>query len=97
MSFFILLVLTILIFSIAGKLITKLAKLVALGIFNKLLGGFFGVLKNVLILSVLFLMFNMLNRSLKLVEKNNLESSIYYKPLNDFSIRISTYVLQENN
>ena len=97
LSFFILLVLTIFIFSIAGKLITKLAKLIALGIFNKLLGGVFGVVKNVLILSVVFFMFNMLNRSLELVEKNKLESSIYYKPLNEFSIRISTYVLQENN
>tara|TARA_B110000858_G_scaffold54405_1_gene63188 strand:- start:719 stop:1207 length:489 start_codon:yes stop_codon:yes gene_type:complete len=97
LSFFILLVLTILIFSIAGKLITKLAKLIALGVFNKLLGGVFGVLKNVLVLSVLFFMFNMLNSSLELVDKNKLESSIYYNPLNEFSIRISTYALQENN
>tara|TARA_B110000240_G_C13394977_1_gene408431 strand:- start:459 stop:947 length:489 start_codon:yes stop_codon:yes gene_type:complete len=97
LSFFILLVLTILIFSIAGKLITKLAKLIALGVFNKLLGGVFGVLKNVLVLSVLFFMFNMLNSSLELVDENKLESSIYYNPLNEFSIRISTYALQENN
>ncbi len=39
--------------NLLGKALTKMAELVALGIFNKLLGAFFGGLKWMLILSVL--------------------------------------------
>lgn len=39
--------------NLLGKALTKMAEMVALGIFNKLLGAFFGGLKWMLILSVL--------------------------------------------
>ena len=97
LSFVILLVLTILIVSVAGKLITKVAKTIALGMFNKLLGAGVGLLKNVLILSIIVIVFTMGNNSLKLVEENKLELSIYYKPFNKMSDLISPYVLQKNN
>ena len=97
LSFFILLVLTILIVSVTGKLITKLAKLIALGIFNKLLGGVFGLVKNVLILSVIAVMFNMMNDSLKLIEEDKLELSIYYKSFIKVNELISPYITQKNN
>lgn len=97
LSFAILLILTILIVSVTGKMITKLAKLIALGIFNKLLGGFFGLLKNVLILSIVAVIFNMANGSLKLIEEDKLELSIYYKPFNEVSELILPYVIQEIN
>ena len=96
LSFVILLVLTILIVSVAGKLITKVAKTIALGMFNKLLGAGVGLLKNVLILSIIVIVFTMGNNSLKLVEENKLELSIYYKPFNKMSDLISPYVLQKN-
>ena len=57
-SYFLLFTITILIVSILGKIATKLAKLVALGLFNKILGAIFGLLKNVLILIILIFIFN---------------------------------------
>lgn len=45
--------------NLLGKALTKVAEMAALGIFNKLLGAFFGGLKWMLILSVLFNLFEL--------------------------------------
>jgi len=91
-SYFLLFTITILIVSILGKIATKLAKLVALGLFNKILGAIFGLLKNVLILIILIFIFNQANNSLKIIEQNKLQSSSYYKQLNELSKLISTKI-----
>ena len=75
---FVIIVLTI---SLAGKALTKLADFAALGILNKLLGGVFGALKIGLILSVLLLVFNKLNKTLPFIETQDLEDSVLYEPV----------------
>lgn len=45
--------------NLLGKALTKVAETVALGIFNKLLGAFFGGLKWLLVLSVCFFVFEL--------------------------------------
>ena len=67
--------------SFAGKALTKLANFAALGILNKLLGGLFGGLKIALILSVLVLIFNSLNKSIPFVSDEEIEASILYNPV----------------
>jgi membrane protein required for colicin V production len=67
--------------SLAGKALTKLADFAALGIINKLAGGVFGMLKIGLILSVVLLVFNKLNKTLPFMEKDDLEESILYDPV----------------
>ena len=94
LSNIILFVLTIIIVSILGKVATKIAKLVALGLFNKVLGGIFGLLKNVLILIIVVFIFNLGNNSLKIIEQDKLELSIYYKPFNKLSEFVSANVLK---
>ena len=90
----ILFIFTILIVSILGKVATKLVKLVALGLFNKILGSVFGLLKNILILVIVIFVFNLANNSLKIIEQDELELSVYYKPLNELSSFISGNVLK---
>ena len=90
----ILFIFTILIVSIIGKVATKLVKLVALGLFNKILGSVFGLLKNILILVIVIFVFNLANNSLKIIEQDELELSVYYKPLNKLSRLISANVLK---
>ena len=75
---FVIIVLTI---SLAGKALTKLADFAALGILNKLLGGVFGALKIGLILSVLLMVLNKLNKTLPFIETQDLEESILYEPV----------------
>ena len=80
-AFAITFVIIVLMISLAGKALTKLADFAALGILNKLLGGVFGALKIGLILSVLLIVFNKLNNTLPFMEKEALEDSILYKPV----------------
>ncbi|MBV7268979.1 CvpA family protein [Winogradskyella luteola] len=80
-AFAITFVIIVLLISLAGKALTKLADFAALGIVNKLAGGIFGALKIGLILSVLLIVFNKLNSTLPFMEKEDLEESILYKPV----------------
>ncbi|WP_375236285.1 CvpA family protein [Winogradskyella sp.] len=74
-------VIIVLAISLAGKALTKLADFAALGMLNKLLGSVFGALKIGLILSVLLIVFNKLNKTLPFMEEDELEESILYKPV----------------
>ncbi len=80
-AFAITFVIIVLVISLAGKALTKLADFAALGIINKLAGGLFGALKIGLILSVLLIVFNKLNSTLPFMEQDDLEESILYKPV----------------
>ena len=80
-AFAITFVIIVLAISLAGKALTKLADFAALGILNKLLGGVFGVLKIGLILSVLLIVFTKLNSTLPLMEPDDIEESVLYKPV----------------
>ena len=64
-----------------AKVFTKAFSAVGLGIFNKLLGAGFGLLKMALILSVVLNVFFKLNSKASVVEDKDLESSILYHPI----------------
>ena len=80
-AFAITFVIIVLAISLAGKALTKLADFAALGLLNKLLGGAFGALKIALILSILLIVFNKLNKTLPFIEKEDLEESVLYEPV----------------
>jgi len=77
-------ILVILVASV-GKLMTKIIDYAALGFVNKLFGGVFGVLKFLLILSILLLVFNAINNSTGLMDSKDVEGSLFYPYLNEFS------------
>ena len=80
-AFAITFVIIVLAISLAGKALTKLADFAALGLLNKLLGGAFGALKIGLILSILLIVFNKLNKTLPFMDKEDLEESVLYEPV----------------
>jgi len=80
-AFAITFVVIIVVISLAGKALTKLANFAALGILNKLLGGVFGVLKIGLILSVILIVFSKMNNTIPFVEEEDLKESILYEPV----------------
>ena len=80
-AFAITFVIIILLITLLGKVLTKLANFAALGILNKILGGAFGALKIALILSVIFIFFGKMNDTIPLIEKETLEESILYSPV----------------
>ena len=67
--------------SLLGKIFTKLADFAPLGLFNKLLGGIFGVLKTILMLSVLLNLFEKVNANHTFANQETLDNSAFYHPV----------------
>jgi membrane protein required for colicin V production len=74
-------IIIIIVISLLGKVLTKLADFASLGVINKILGGVFGALKIGLILSVVFIFFGKINNTIPFIKKKTLEESILYKPV----------------
>lgn len=70
---------------ILAKIFTKIADFAYLGWLNKLGGATFSVLKFVLMLSVLINLFQKININNILVNKETLDSSIFYNPILEVS------------
>lgn len=68
-----------------GKAMTKIAETIALGFFNKLVGAIFGLVKYALILSIVLLVYDEINASLRFVEKEKVKKSILYEPVKNFA------------
>lgn len=87
---FVIIVLTI---ALAGKALTKLADFAALGALNKLLGAAFGALKIGLILSVILIVFDKMNRTIPFAEEEDLEASVLYEPVKSLAPMIFPTIL----
>ena len=68
-----------------GKALTKIAETIFLGFFNKILGAVFGVLKYALILSIVFLIYDQINSSLKFLNKEKAKESVLYEPVKNLA------------
>ena len=67
--------------SVIGKGLTRVVKMVSLGLINKTLGGLFGAIKYGLILSFFFVFFENLNSTLFLIDESFFESTLLYEPI----------------
>ena len=85
----------VLVISLAGKALTKLADFAALGIVNKLLGAVFGALKIALILSVVLNIFDSMNRTVPLTDENSIKDSVLYTPLKSLVPMIFPIILEK--
>ena len=94
-AFAITFVVIVLAISLAGKALTKLADFAALGVLNKLLGGLFGGLKIALILSILLLIFNALNKTIPFVSDEEIEASVLNKPVKSLAPMIFPNFINE--
>lgn len=80
-SFAVTFIIIVVLVSLAGKMLTKIAAFAALGIVNKLLGGVFGLLKSAFVASVIIMFFKATNEQIEIVEDKTLEESILYNPV----------------
>lgn len=74
--------------SVLAKAFTTMANFAGLGIFNKLFGGVFGLLKMVLILSVILILFEKINSNHTFAAKETLDNSKFYHPI----LKVSSFV-----
>ena len=96
-AFAITFIVIVLVISLAGKALTKLADFAALGILNKLLGGVFGLLKIAVILSVILIIFDSMNKTLPFTDKDDLEDSKLYEPIKSLVPSIFPIILEKKS
>ncbi len=78
-------ILVLIVVGIVARVITGVANFAQLGLLNKLLGAIFGVLKTLLILSILLNLFTKANQSNVFLSEESAENSILYKPVVEIS------------
>ena len=64
-----------------ARLLTRVVKAVALGWLNKLLGAAFGMLKFALLLSILFFVFDAMEKSYPFISAEAKNNSLLYQPI----------------
>ena len=89
-------VIIVLLISLTGKLLTKIADIAALGILNKVAGAAFGAAKLALILSIILIVFSKLNRTLPFVSEEGLQSSILYNPVKNLAPTLFPSILNKD-
>ena len=80
--------------SLAGKALTKIADFAALGVINKLLGAVFNVLKFAFIVSVVFMFVNA-SPSFSILSEEDRETSVLYVPVASLAPLVVPYILKE--
>ena len=95
-AFAITFILIIVVVSLLGKFLTKLADLAALGLINKAFGGVFGLVKIGLVLSIVFIFFDRMNSTIYFIDKETLEESILYKPVKSIAPTIFPSIIKED-
>ena len=85
----------VLIITLAGKLLTKLAKLIMLGILNSILGGLFGILKVAFILSVILMFISSIAERLNFIDEETKESSVLYMMVQPLAPTLLPNILKE--
>ncbi|MBN1199150.1 MAG: CvpA family protein [Bacteroidales bacterium] len=66
---------------LVGKLIEKVVSVIGIGFLNHLAGGLLGLVKSVLILSVIFYIINLADPDRHLITTKVREESVFYKPV----------------
>jgi membrane protein required for colicin V production len=68
-----------------GILADKIVNAAALGFINRILGIIFGLLKSVLIMSVVFVILNAIDAKRPFLPKQTIEESKFYNPISDLA------------
>ena len=83
MSYLIVFIIIVYAISILAKSLTKIIRKASLGLFNKFLGAFFGILKWAILMSVALFFLGKLNNWITVIDTALIESSILYEPINE--------------
>ena len=90
----------VLVVHLIGKILEKVINIVALGLINKLLGGVFGILKAVVLLSVIIMLINRFDPNQNLITDEKRDSSMFYEHVESVVPSILPFIdfeeIQEN-
>lgn len=92
-AFAITFIVIVLVISLAGKALTKLADFAMLGIVNKILGALFGVLKTAFILSIVLVVIEKINSTVLIIRDDTKDEASLYYPIHDLAPMIFPILL----
>ncbi|MBC9794338.1 CvpA family protein [Sinomicrobium weinanense] len=87
----------IIVVSLAGKLLTKIADFAALGLLNKVLGGLFGGLKVVVVIGALLVFFDATDNVMSFVDAEKKRTSVLYTPVKEIGEAVFHLVLENKD
>ncbi|NQU87943.1 MAG: CvpA family protein [Mariniphaga sp.] len=91
-SFVITFVVIVILVHIIGSVINKMIEVAMLGFLNRLAGIVFGVVKSALILSVILVVFDRIDRDVNILSKEKKADSRLYQPIRDFAPTIFPFI-----
>ena len=84
--------LTIMVFKIIAKFLTKFLKIFALGLLNRIIGSVFGIFKTVLLLCILVFIFSNINNVTGIIKAEKLSQSFFYSKIE----KINSFIIESN-
>ena len=87
-SFAVTFLIIIILVHLLSRLIDKFIKAAALGIFNRIAGGFFGILKFSLILGIVIILLNNFDKNATVLSSETKDKSLLYRPLEKIILKI---------
>ncbi|MGB3344743.1 MAG: CvpA family protein [Aequorivita sp.] len=93
-SFLATFLLIMILFSLLGRILTKVANVAMLGIFNKLMGGVFNVLKYAFLISVVFMFVNA-SENYRILDETQRDKSILYAPVSILAPAILPTIMKQ--
>tara|TARA_A100001011_G_scaffold21957_1_gene22032 strand:+ start:2492 stop:3004 length:513 start_codon:yes stop_codon:yes gene_type:complete len=97
LSFIILFIIIVYSISLLAKMITKTLKIIALGMLNRILGGFFGFIKWSIILSVLVIVSHGINDIITILPDKVLNESLSYNLLDRLGDFLFSWVMKSKS
>lgn len=91
-SFAVIVILTVFILTLIGKLLSKTLSLASLGFVNRLLGVVFALLKAALVIGLIIFVFDTLNTKWAIVNTQILQDSVIYKALHGAAMKVFPYL-----
>lgn len=88
MAFVIIILATILLIGLVGRLLGKIFDMAGLGMFNKVGGILIALIKMIFILSVLLMAFGAINKKTEIVRQKYIDGSLLYRPISSLSVYI---------
>jgi membrane protein required for colicin V production len=85
-------VVIVILVNIVANVVNKMVEAAMLGFLNRLAGLVFGVLKSMLILSVLLVIFERIDRDVNLISDEKKEDSKLYKPIRNFAPNVFPFI-----
>ena len=94
-SFAITFIIIVIIISLAGKILTKIADFAMLGLINRILGGIFGILKAAFIISVIIMFIAALNDRVSFIDEDVKNESTLYQNVEMIAPMMLPNILKE--